>query len=239
MDSAKEHTRRRIRLLLVDDHEVLRMGLRSLFRNAKGIHIVGEAGSVADALKQVDHLDPDVVLMDLRLPDGSGIEACRRIRATHPRVRVLFLTSFQDEEALIASTKAGASGFVMKQIAGEELIRAVETIAAGGCVVDPTMTDIVVQQMRTPSTSGSLEHNIVKFPPQQQRVLALLAEGKTNREIATALSLSERTVIGYVRIIFRKLRMTRRSQVAVYFTKVASSRTSKPSEDNMTLRLGP
>jgi DNA-binding NarL/FixJ family response regulator len=230
---------RRIRLLLVDDHEVLRMGLRSLFMKASRIRVVGEAGSVADAVKQVACLDPDVVLLDLRLPDGSGIEACRRIRATHPQVRVLFLTSFQDEEALVASTKAGASGFIMKQIAGEELIRAVETIAAGGCVVDPTMTDIIVQQMRAPSTSESLGHTIVKFPPQQQRVLALLAEGKTNREIAAALSLSERTVIGYVRIIFRKLRMSRRSQVAVYFTKAASSRTSTPSEDKTALRVGP
>lgn len=225
----------KICLILVDDHEVLRMGLCKLFEGSRTIRVVGQAGNAADAVMQADRLKPDVVLMDLRLPDASGVEACRRIRSAHPNTRVLFLTSFQDQSALMASTYAGASGFVLKQIAGKQLIRAVETVAAGGSIVDPVITDAIMQEMRTSSVLATREQNIVEFPPQQRRVLALLAEGKTNREIATILSLSEKTVIGYVRIIFRKLCLTRRSQAAVYFVKDA---LRKDSQDSSPLCLG-
>jgi len=211
-----------IRLMLVDDHEVLRMGLCKLFERSKRIHVVGEAGTAGDAVKQADRLKPDVVLMDLRLPDQSGIEACRRIRGAHPHTRVLFFTSFQDHDALVLATSAGASGFLLKQIAGKQLIRAVETVAVGGSIIDPSVTDAIMQQMRASSAPGALGRSIVVLPPQQERVLALLAEGKTNREIAAALALSEKTVIGYVRIIFHKLRLTRRSQAAVYFVQHTS-----------------
>jgi DNA-binding NarL/FixJ family response regulator len=212
----------RIRLFLADDQEVFRLGLRKLFEESKKFSVVGEACNAANTVAQVNRLKPDVVLMNVQLPDESGIEVCRHIRSAHPHVRVLLLTSLPDEEALMASSNAGASGFVTKKIAGEELIRAVQTITVGECVVDSTMTDIIVRQMQLPSVSETLEQDVVEFPPQQRRVLALLAEGKTNREIAMLLDLSERTVIGYVRIIFRKLRLTRRSQAAVYFTKYSS-----------------
>ena len=215
-----------IRLMLVDDHEVLRMGLCKLFERSKRIHVVGEAGNAGDAIKQADRLKPDVVLMDLRLPDQSGIEACRRIRDAHPHTRVLFFTSYQDHDALVLATSAGASGFLLKQIAGKQLIRAVETVAVGGSIIDPSVTDAIMQQMRASSAPGALGRSVVVFPPQQERVLALLAEGKTNREIAAALVLSEKTVIGYVRIIFHKLRLTRRSQAAVYFVQHASRHDS-------------
>ena len=226
----------RIRLLLVDDQEVFRMGLCKLFERSKTMRVVGEASSAADAVIQADRLKPDLVLMELRLPDGSGIEACRRIRSAHPHVRVLFLTSCQDQSALVESTYAGASGFLMKKIAGKELSRAVETAATGGYVVDPAITNVIMQEMRASSASAASDQEIVVFPPQQRRVLALLTEGKTNRQIASVLALSEKTVIGYIRIIYRKLRLTRRSQAAVYFAKY---QLRQNSQDTSTLRLGP
>lgn len=218
---------KQIRLILVDDHEILRMGLCKLFEGSKTIRVVGQAGNAAEAVMQTDCLKPDVVLMDLRLPDASGVEACRRIRSAHPNTRVLLLTAFRDQSALMASTYAGASGFVLKQSAGKQLIRAVETVATGGSFIDPIMTDAIMQNMRTSSVLLKRNQNIVEFPPQQRRVLALLAEGRTNREIATILSLSEKTVIGYVRIIFRKLCLTRRSQAAVYFVEDALRKESQ------------
>ncbi|TKS61748.1 MAG: DNA-binding response regulator [Nitrospira sp.] len=207
-----------VRLMVVDDHEVLRMGLCKLFKGSRTIRVVGQAGNAVDAVMQADRLKPDVVLMDLRLPDASGVEACRRIRSAHPHTRVLFLTSFQDQSALMASTYAGASGFVLKQIAGQQLIRAIETVASGGSFIDSAMTDAIVQQLRASAASGETRRKIV-LPSQQRRVLALLAGGQTNRQIAAALSLSEKTVTNYVRIIFQKLRVHSRSQAAVHFVK--------------------
>jgi DNA-binding NarL/FixJ family response regulator len=226
----------RTRLLLADDQEVFRLGLRKLFEESKKLSVVGEACDAATTVVQVNRLKPDVVVMNVQLPDESGIEVCRQIRAAHPHIQVLLLTSLPDEEALIASSNAGASGFVMKKIAGEELIRVVQTIAAGECVVDSTMADMIVRQMQFPSASETLEPDVVEFPPQQRRVLALLAEGKTNREIAMFLDLSERTVIGYVRIIFRKLRLTRRSQAAVYFTKYSSHASRRTAGEMLRCR---
>ena len=236
---AQECLLTRIRLLLVDDQEVFRLGLRKLFEEVKAIRVVGEACNASDTVVQVNRLKPDVVLMSVQLPDESGLEVCRHIRYAHSRVRVLLLTSLPDQEALIASTHAGASGFLMKRIAGGDLIRAVRTIAAGECVVDSTMVDMIVGQMQFPLASETRLQHVVEFPPQQRRVLALLAEGKTNREIAMSLNLSESTVIGYVRIIFRKLRLTRRSQAAVYFTKYSSHASRKIVGDNSPLPLGP
>lgn len=207
-----------VRLMLVDDHELLRMGLCSVFEGSRRICVVGQAGTAADAVRQADRLNPDVVLMDLRLPDASGVEACRRIRAAHPHIRVLVLTAFPDQSALLASTYAGASGFVLKQIAGQQLIRAIETVAKGGSFIDSAMADAIVQQIRTSASSGQARRTIV-LPSQQRRVLALLAEGKTNRQIAAALSLSEKTVTNYIRIVFQKLHVHSRSQAAVYFVK--------------------
>jgi DNA-binding NarL/FixJ family response regulator len=204
--------------MLVDDQEVLRMGLCKLFEGSKTIRVVGQAGKAADAVRQADRLKPDVVLMELRLPDTSGVEACRRIRSAHPNTRVLFFTAYQDQSSLLASTYAGASGFVLKQIAGHQLIRAVETVARGGSFIDSAMADSIVQQIRASAASGEKRRRIV-LPSQQRRVLALLAEGKTNRQIAAALSLSEKTVTNYIRIVFQKLHVHSRSQAAVYFVR--------------------
>jgi len=205
-----------IRLLLVDEHDVLRLGIRKLLDRSKTIRLVGEADSGARAVKQAERLRPDVVLMDLRLPDESGLETCRQLRALCPHTRIIFLTSSQDRHTLLSATHAGASGLVLKQTSGRQLIRSIETVAAGKSVIDPAMTEEFVQLISERQNSHSRE---VVLPTQQKRVLELLADGKTNREIAAMLALSEKTVINYIRIIFQKLGFTRRVQAAAYFIR--------------------
>lgn len=207
---------KRIRLLLVDDHEVVRLGLQSVFHQSKTIYVVGEAGNANDAIKQAACLKPDVVVMEYCLSDASGDETCRRILAACPGTRVLFLTSFQDKSLPLSVAHAGSSGFLLKQVSSKQLIHAVETVAAGGSVVDPAMTDVLLQQIRISPDSGT-KQPVTVLPAQQQRVLALLSDGKTNREIAAILTLSEKTVSNYVRIIFQKLGFTHRAQAAAYF----------------------
>ena len=209
-----------IRLLMVDDHEVLRLGLRTLFSEAGGFEVVGEAGTMAEALSKAGALDPDVVLMDVRLPDGSGVEACREIRTQRPQTRVLFLTSYADDDAVLATIVAGAQGFLLKEVGSEELLRAVRAVANGQSILDPAVTQRVLARVQTLSSSStSTEPKEEPLSPQERRVLALVAEGKTNKEIAVALNLSEKTVGNYLGNVFTKLNITRRSQAAVYFTR--------------------
>jgi DNA-binding NarL/FixJ family response regulator len=204
--------------MLVDDHEVLRLGLKTLFSEAGGFDVIAEAGTVAAAVEQGKRLKPDLVLMDVRLPDGSGLEACRDIRTTSPDTRVLFLTSFGDDEAVLGTILAGADGFLLKEVSGEELIRAVRTVASGRSILDPNITQRVMTKVKSLSVSGGGGKQET-LAPQERRVLALVAEGKTNKEIAAALDLSEKTVGNYLSNIFQKLHVTRRSQAAVYFTR--------------------
>jgi two-component system response regulator DevR len=209
-----------IRLLMVDDHEVLRLGLRTLFSEAGGFDVVGEAGTTAEAISKAWALDPDVVLMDVRLPDGSGVEACREIRAQRPQTRVLFLTSYADDDAVLATIVAGAHGFLLKEVGSDELLRAVRAVAGGQSILDPAVTQRVLTRVQTLSNStSSAEPKGEALSPQERRVLALVAEGKTNKEIAVALNLSEKTVGNYLGNVFQKLNITRRSQAAVYFTR--------------------
>jgi two-component system, NarL family, response regulator DevR len=215
-----------IRLLLVDDHEVFLMGLRTLFSRVPSIRVVGEATTAATALSEALRLTPDVVLMDLRLPDGTGVESCREIRSACPHTHVVFLSSYQDDEALLAATFAGASGYLLKQINQVALIMAVETVAKGQSVVDPHMTAAVLDRMRTLATSTETEAPLA-LSPQQKRVLALLAEGQTNKEIAQALGLTHKTVANYVRHIFQKLHVTRRAQASAHFLRQSLNR-AKP-----------
>jgi two-component system, NarL family, response regulator DevR len=207
-----------IRLLMVDDHEVLRLGLRTLFSEAGGFEVVGEAGTMAEAVFNARALEPDVVLMDVRLPDGSGVEACREIRTIRPETRVLFLTSYADDDAVLATILAGAQGFLLKEVSSDELLRAVKAVANGRSILDPAVTQRVLTRVQTLSASstGAKEEEL---SPQERRVLALVAEGKTNKEIAVALNLSEKTVGNYLSNVFQKLNITRRSQAAVYFTR--------------------
>jgi DNA-binding NarL/FixJ family response regulator len=207
-----------IRLLLVDDHEVLRIGLRTLFSEAGGFQVVGEAGTMAAAVTEAASLKPDVVLMDARLPDGSGVEACRTIRTAHQSTRVLFLTSFADDDSVLATILAGADGFLLKEVSGNHLIEAVKTVAGGQSILDPAVTQRVLARMKSLSVPAK-EEKSDQLSPQEQRVLALVAEGLTNKEIAASLNLSEKTVGNYLGNIFQKLQISRRAQAAVYFTQ--------------------
>jgi DNA-binding NarL/FixJ family response regulator len=215
-------TGKSIRLLMVDDSEVLRLGLRTLFSEAGGFQVIGEAATMAHAVNEAARLNPDVVLMDVRLPDGSGVEACRLIRAQRPEARVLFLTSYADDDAVLATILAGAQGFLLKEVSSDELVRAVKTVANGQSVLDPAVTQRVLARMQALSASTSAEQQPDKrdeLSPQERRVLALVTEGKTNKEIASALNLSEKTVGNYLSNVFQKLNVTRRAQAAAYFTR--------------------
>jgi two-component system response regulator DevR len=209
-----------VRLLLVDDHEVLRLGLRTLFTESGGFRVVGEAGTMADAIAEAAKLKPDVVLMDVRLPDGSGVEACRAIRAARPETRVLFLTSYGDEDAVLATILAGAYGFLLKEVSSEELIRAMKIVAAGRSILDPAVTNRVLDRVKGLSRDSADKRD--ELSAQEERVLALVAEGNTNKEIAAVLHLSDKTVGHYLENIFQKLHISRRSQAAVYYTKQRS-----------------
>ncbi|BCA53816.1 Transcriptional regulatory protein DevR [Nitrospira sp. KM1] len=212
-----------IRILLVDDHEVLRIGLRTLFTEAGEFHVVGEAGTMAAAVAEAERLKPAVVLMDVRLPDGSGVDACRTIRAAHSDTRVLFLTSFADDDAVLATILAGADGFLLKEVSSRQLIDAVKTVASGRSVLDPAVTRRVLSKVQSLSTTRSREERD-PLSPQEERVLALVADGKTNKEIAALLKLSDKTVGHYLENIFEKLQVSRRTQAAVYFSKQQTKR---------------
>jgi len=207
-----------IRLMLVDDHRVVRAGLRSLLAGAPNLRVVGEAGTVAEAVAEAARLRPDVILMDVRLPDGDGIEACREIRAARPETLVLFLTSFADDDAVLATIAAGAQGYLLKEIDESGLIRAIETVAAGRSILDPQVTERVLARLRAGASSEAAGKKL-DLSPQEQKVLALVADGQTNKEIASALQLSEKTVRNYLSHIFQKLHVTRRSQAAVLYAK--------------------
>lgn len=207
-----------VRILIVDDHDVVRLGLRSLLDGRGSFRVVGEAGSASDAIREAAACDPDVVIMDIRLPDGSGIEACREIRAQKPDTKVLMLTSYADDEAIFASIIAGAAGYILKQIRSQALLEAIDTIAKGGLLLDSSVTQRVLERVRRTSSLLS-RHGERALTEQEERVLSLVAEGKTNREIAQALFLSEGTVKNYVSNILAKLNLSRRSQLAAYVAR--------------------
>ncbi len=215
-------------MLLVDDHEVVRVGLRTLFGRNTKIQVVGEAGTAESAVEEAERLKPAVVLMDLRLSDGSGVVACREILTTCADTRVLFLTSYSDHDAVLATIFAGASGYLLKEIGGEALIRAIESVAAGRSILDPAVTRSVLESMKAISDQEDSSSDLHKdkdkdkdrkesLSPQERRVLALVAEGKINKEIAAALDLSDKTVKNYLSNIFQKLQVSRRAQAAAIF----------------------
>jgi len=194
------------------------MGLRSVLGKDSEISIIGEAGTSAEAVSQVIEQKPDVVLLDLRLPDGSGVDVCREILATLPETRILFLTSYGDEDAVLAAIVAGAKGYLLKEVDSEELIRSIKLVAEGQPVLDPTVTSRVLDWMKglkIPQPEAKAEG----LSPQEHRIVALIADGKTNKEIAVDLKLSDKTVKNYLSNIFQKLQITRRSQAAAFFVK--------------------
>lgn len=207
-----------IRVLLVDDHEVIRVGLRTVLAQSQGITVVGEAGTMADAILQTQKLKPDVVLMDVRLPDGSGVDACREILGALPDTRVIFLTSYADDDSVLAAVLAGAQGYVLKEIDSPGLLEAIRSVAKGQSILDSTVTERALRWLRgvhdLPAPPGTDQ-----LSSQEERVVALVAEGKTNKEIAVALGLSDKTVKNYLANVFQKLRITRRAQAAAFFVK--------------------
>jgi DNA-binding NarL/FixJ family response regulator len=202
--------------LICDDHEVVREGLRGLISRQAGMSVVGEAGTVAESVEAAARAKPDVVIMDVRLPDGSGVEACRAIREARPEARVIMLTSYADDEALFASIIAGASGYLLKQTRGQAVVDAITAVAAGRSLLDPDVTGKVLERLRE---SRAEDPAIASLTEQERKVLAGLAEGKTNREIGEVLFLSEKTVKNYVSRILDKLGLSRRAEAAAYMAK--------------------
>ena len=204
------------RILLCDDHEVVREGLRGLIGRQESMTVVGEAGTVAEAIAAAARAKPDVVIMDVRLPDGSGVEACRAIRGAMPETKVIMLTSYADDEALFASIIAGASGYLLKQTRGQTVIDAITTVASGRSLLDPDVTGKVLERIRE---SRGDDPAIASLTDQERKVLEGLAEGHTNREIGEKLFLSEKTVKNYVSRILDKLGLSRRAEAAAYMAK--------------------
>ncbi|HXG43019.1 MAG TPA: response regulator transcription factor [Dehalococcoidia bacterium] len=206
-----------IRVLIVDDHEVVRLGLRALLERRPNLQVVGEAGSVAEAVEQAARTRPHVVVMDVRLPDGSGVEACREIRQMDPHIKVIMLTAFADDEAIVGAVMAGASGYVLKQTRSHGLVDAIERAARGESLLDPAVAGRVLEHLRR--LARGEQDELSSLSPQERRILELVAEGKTNREIAEELFLSEKTVKNYVSNILSKLNLQRRSQAAAFLAR--------------------
>lgn len=203
------------RILLVDDHEVVRLGLKALLEHNPQFEIVAEAGNARDAVEQTSRHLPDVVLMDIRLPGTSGIEACEEITHKFPETRVIMLTSYAEDEMLFSAIRAGASGYVLKQIAGEDLIRALEAVGRGEALLDPAVTQRVFQEVRR-AVKEEEASAFANLSQQERHVLLLVSEGRTNREIAKALFLGEGTVRNYVSSILSKLGVSNRAEAAAY-----------------------
>jgi DNA-binding NarL/FixJ family response regulator len=200
--------------MLVDDHEVVRSGLRAMLEAMDDLEIVAEAGTAAEAVLRARSYHPDVIVMDVRLPDRSGVEACRDIRAENPNISILMLTSFSDDQALFDSIMAGASGYVLKQIRGSDLVDGIRRVAAGESLLDPAVTARVLERVRNPQ--GSQDPRLARLTPTEARILDMIAEGLTNRAIGERVHLAEKTVKNYVSTILTKLQVSRRAEAAAY-----------------------
>lgn len=207
-----------IKVFLLDDHEIVRRGLRELLEATGDMEVVGEASTAEEALRRVPAVQPDVAVLDVRLPDGDGVEVCRDLRSRDPELKVLMLTSYADDEALFDSIMAGASGYVLKQIRGAELIDAITKVAAGQSLLDPSVTNRVLERLRH---GGHEDEKIASLTDQERRLLDLLAEGLTNREIAERMYLAEKTVKNYVSNLLAKMGMQRRTEAAVYAARLS------------------
>jgi len=209
---------RPLRILVVDDHEVVRQGLVALLGRREEFQVVAEAGSVAEALAATRRFIPDLVVMDVRLPDGSGIEACRDIRSEYPATRVVMLTSYPDEEAVLSAIIAGASGYLLKQVRGRDLVAALESVGRGDSLLDPAVTERVLERVRRVAAGGERDE-LSDLTAQERKILLLVAEGKTNKEIAAEVFLSDKTVKNYVSSILAKLNLQRRAQAAAFVAR--------------------
>ena len=203
---------------MVDDHEVVRAGIVSSLDRRESFHVVAQAGTVAEAIAAAKRFQPDLVVMDVRLPDGSGIEACREIRSDNPDTRVVMLTSYPDEEAVLSAIVAGASGYLLKETRLRDLVKALETVGAGGSLLDPAVTGKVLDRVRRMANEDD-DDELARLTTQERRILLLVAEGQTNREIAAEVFLSDKTVKNYVSSILSKLDLQRRTQAAAYMAR--------------------
>ena len=209
-----------LRVFLLDDHEVVRRGIRELLDSEDDIEVVGEAGTAEEALARIPPTRPEVAVLDVRLPDGDGVEVCREIRSRHPEIQCLMLTSFADDDALFSSIMAGASGYVLKQVKGTDLIDAIRRVGAGESLLDPAVTRRVLERLRTKPE----EDELAGLTDQERKILELIADGLTNRQIAEQIFLAEKTVKNYVSNILAKLGMSRRSEAAAYAARLQERR---------------
>lgn len=214
-----------IRVFLLDDHEVVRRGVRDLLEASGDITVVGEAATADEALRRIPATRPDVAVLDVRLPDGTGIEVCRQLKSDSPDVRCVMLTSFDDDEALFDSVVAGAAGYVLKQVRGSDLVDGIRRVANGESLLDPLATARVIERLRNPAPQ---DERLASLSPQEQRILALLAEGLTNRQIAAEMYLAEKTVKNYVSNLLMKLGMHRRTEAAVYAARMLDRASDPP-----------
>jgi len=214
-----------IRVFLLDDHEVVRRGIADLLGLESDMDVVGEAGSATDALHRIPAARPDVAILDVRLPDGTGIEVCRDARSLLPDLKCLMLTSYADDEALFDAIMAGASGYVLKDIKGNDLVEAVRSVAAGRSLLDPRATQRVLERLRS---GARAESKVDQLNEQERRILVLIGEGMTNRQIGESMHLAEKTVKNYVSSLLAKLGMERRTQVAAYAAQLEAEREHGP-----------
>jgi DNA-binding NarL/FixJ family response regulator len=210
-----------IRIFLLDDHEVVRRGVRELLESEADLEVVGEAGTVQEALARIPPTNPDVAVLDVRLPDGSGVEVCREVRSARPDLACLMLTSFSDDEALFESILAGAAGYVLKEVRGGELVTSIRRVAAGETLLDPAVTTRVLERLRR---GPEEDPRLTGLTDQERRILELLADGLTNRQIAEQMILAEKTVKNYVSNLLSKLGMSRRTEAAVYAARLQERR---------------
>ena len=208
-----------IGVFLLDDHEIVRRGVRELLESNDDMEVVGEAGTAEEALARIPATRPRVAVLDVRLPDGNGVEVCREVRSRLPEVQCLMLTSFSDDEALIDAIMAGAAGYVLKQIRGNDLADAIRRVARGESLLDPAVTRSVLDRLRNPAP---VDDRLAQLTDQERRILDLIAKGMTNREIGNEMHLAEKTVKNYVSNMLTKLGMSRRTEAAVFATKLAS-----------------
>jgi two-component system, NarL family, response regulator DevR len=212
-----ETTNATITVFLLDDHEVVRRGVRDLLEASGEIEVIGEASTAEEALNRIPSVRPQVAVLDVRLPDGNGVEVCREIRNNHPEIACLMLTSYSDDEALFEAIMAGAAGYVLKQIRGNDLVAAVKQVATGASLLDPALTGRVMARLRNPPQE---DERLGRLSEQERRILALIAEGMTNRQIANELHLAEKTIKNYVSNLLMKLGMERRTEAAVFAARL-------------------
>jgi two-component system, NarL family, response regulator DevR len=216
-----------IRVFLLDDHEIVRRGVADVLETDPGVTVIGEAKNAAEALARVPALRPDVAVLDVRLPDGDGVSVCRELRSKMPDLKVIMLTSYSDDEALFEAIMAGAAGYLLKQIRGQDLVTAVRTVAAGGSLLDPAATAAVLDRMRR---AGEPAGPLAKLSDQERTVLELIGEGLTNRQIGERMFLAEKTVKNYVSHLLAKLGLERRTQAAILATELRGS-TAAPTRN--------